>query len=165
MASPLRLRVLRELYDGPLTNSEVAERLGRDKATVLHHVRVLVDAGFLEPLPVRRGPRGSRERPYRSTGKSWWLDVEDAPDRPRIAEAMVRAFLEEVTRPGADPSPTRLALRLSPGRRADLEARLDAIVREFAALPPEPDGDPSALFLAFYRRPSAVPADSPAPAP
>jgi DNA-binding transcriptional ArsR family regulator len=59
----VRLRIIRELYDGPLTNNELAHQLGRGKATVLHHVRVLLNTGFVEALPPRPGPRGSRERP------------------------------------------------------------------------------------------------------
>lgn len=63
LAHPVRLRIIRELYDGPLTNNELAHQLGRGKATVLHHVRVLLNTGFVEALPPRPGPRGSRERP------------------------------------------------------------------------------------------------------
>src|SRR6185312_11020216 len=76
IASALRLRVLRLCSDEPLTNKEIAARLGRNPATVLHHVRTLVDTGFLEAMPVRRGTRGSREVPYRATGKSWLMDAE-----------------------------------------------------------------------------------------
>ena len=42
----------------PLTNREIAERLDRNPATVLHHVRTLVDRGFLAREPTRRGTRG-----------------------------------------------------------------------------------------------------------
>ena len=71
LASTLRMRILRVCLNEPRTNKEIAERLGRDPATILHHVRRLVDTGFLEALPPRRGARGSREIPYVATGKSW----------------------------------------------------------------------------------------------
>lgn len=150
LGSALRLRVIRELYDGPLTNNEIAARLGRDKATVLHHVRVLAAAGFLEALPPRRGARGSRERPYRSTGKSWRL--EGTGTLPSVADAGTRAFVEEVTQEWAQPSSSRLALRLSPARHAELGERLDRLLQEFAELPPDPDGQPWAVFVSVYRR-------------
>ena len=70
IASPLRLRILRATLHEPRTNKEIAETLGLNPATVLHHVRTLVDTGFLIEQPVRRGPRGSRERPYLASGKT-----------------------------------------------------------------------------------------------
>ena len=67
LASGLRLRILRMCLDEPLTNREIAAGLGRNPATVLHHVRTLVDTGILEPQEVRRGRRGARcvRRPSR----------------------------------------------------------------------------------------------------
>src|SRR5439155_18198906 len=47
LASGIRLRILRLCLDRPLTNKEIAERLDANPATVLHHVRKLVDTGFL----------------------------------------------------------------------------------------------------------------------
>lgn len=151
LSSPVRLRIIREVFDAPLTNNQIAARLGRDKATVLHHVRALVDTGFLEALPPRAGPRGSRERPYRSTGKSWRLDVSDYPHRTGIEDAMLGAFLEEVP-DAAKRSTSRLALRLTASRREELEQRLDQILREYADHPPDPDGDSLAVFLTIYLR-------------
>ena len=75
IASPLRLRILRITLHEPHTNKEIAEALGSNPASVLHHVRTLVDTGFLIEQSVRRGPRGSRERPYLASGKSWYVDT------------------------------------------------------------------------------------------
>ena len=96
MASAIRLRILRLCLDGALTNKEIAARLGRDPATVLYHVRRLVDTGFLVAEPVRRGVRGSREVPYRATGKSWVLDVVDEKAKKAGTAAMFEAFLADV---------------------------------------------------------------------
>src|SRR4051795_6284466 len=98
LASAVRLRILRLGLDEPLTNQEIAARLGRNPATVLHHVRTLVDTGFLEAQPVRRGTRGAREVPYLSTGKSWLMDLEDRP--PPSRDPLLAAFLEEVAAVG-----------------------------------------------------------------
>src|SRR3954452_3801988 len=123
MAHPDRLRIIRLTFDAELTNKELAERLGRDPGTTLHHVRTLVDTGFLEALEPRRGARGSRERPYRSTGKSWTLDLgPGSPDAD--TDAMVDAFRAEVREaPPAERRLTRLALRLSPAQRDELQRR------------------------------------------
>ena len=42
----------------PRTNKEIAEVLGLNPASVLHHVRTLVDTGFLIEQPIRRGAAG-----------------------------------------------------------------------------------------------------------
>src|SRR3954452_293038 len=74
LASTVRLRIIRMTRVEPLTNARIAELLGRDPATTLHHVRRLAGPGFLEPLATRRGARGAREIPYRPTDLSWNLD-------------------------------------------------------------------------------------------
>ena len=149
LASGLRLRILRLCLDEPRTNREIAERLGRNPATILHHVRTLVDTGFLLAEPVRRGTRGSREIPYRATGLSWALDIDDhrGPD----VRAMLEAFLAEVH--DVDPQQvlsSRLGLRLRRDELDEFAQRLQEVLDEYAARPPSPDGDPVSVFLAIH---------------
>ena len=75
LASALRLRILRLCLDRARTNKELAKLLAVNPATMLHHVRTLVETGFLVAEDERRGSRGARELPYRATGKSWTLSV------------------------------------------------------------------------------------------
>ncbi|MBF5080908.1 winged helix-turn-helix transcriptional regulator [Quadrisphaera sp. INWT6] len=154
--------------DTPMTNAAIAERLGLNAATALHHVRTLVASEFLEPMPSTRGRRGARSVPYRATRKSWVLDER------RSARAMVEAFTQTLpvllgdddaadrpagTTPatGAVPDPelqvARLGLRLDDDGRAELQRRLDEVLDEFATRPPTPDGAPVSLFLALHRDP------------
>src|SRR3954470_1355290 len=100
LASAVLLRILRLCLDEPLTNKEIAARLGRNPATVLHHVRTLLDTGFLVAGPVRRGARGSRERPYRATRLSWALDFGD--DGGEQSGIMLETFLQEVRTAGVE---------------------------------------------------------------
>ena len=88
MAHPLRLRILRLCLHDAMTNKELAERLGKDPATVLHHVRLLVRTGFLAPEEVRTGARGALEKPYRATGKSWVLSAA-TPEQGKVEQAAV----------------------------------------------------------------------------
>ena len=70
LASSLRLRILLICLGEPHTNKEIAGTLSMDPANVLHHVRTLVRAGFLEAETQRPGTRGAREIPYMATRTS-----------------------------------------------------------------------------------------------
>jgi DNA-binding CsgD family transcriptional regulator len=101
LAHPLRLRILRLCIDQALTNRQLAERLGRDPGTVLHHVRTLVATGFLVPDEVRQGEKGALEKPYHSTGKSWSLSLDEGPAvETSASQAMLEAFLAELAEAG-----------------------------------------------------------------
>ena len=151
LAHPDRLRIIRLTFDESLTNKQLAERLGRNPGTTLYHLRMLVATGFVAAEESRRGARGAAEVPYRSTGKSWTLDIGE-PD-PDVTGAMVEAFRAELLESPVDTRrASRLALRLSPERRAELEARLEALVEEAASWPRDPDGEPWALFVALHQR-------------
>lgn len=142
MAHPLRLRILRLCLHEALTNREIADRLDRDPASTLHHVRTLVRTGFLAADPVRTGARGALEKPYRATGKSWVLSLSRSDDRLATAVAMLDAARDEALAAGPDSLLTdaRLGLRLSEAAIAELTDRITALVAEYAALPPDPDG-------------------------
>src|SRR3954469_14375633 len=100
LANPIRLRILRLCIDGWLTNKQLADRLGRDPGTVLHHVRLLVDTGFLEVGEVRPGPKGALEKPYRATGKSWEVSVGEVEGDAMLV-APIDALREEVLEAGS----------------------------------------------------------------
>jgi predicted ArsR family transcriptional regulator len=149
VASAVRLRILRMCWSEALTNKELAERLGRNPATVLHHVRTLVDAGFLAAQPVRRGTRGSREVPYRATGKSWLMDVDDRP--PLEHDPLLAAFLEEVAEVGERTlQSSRLGLRLSPENLDEFRRRLHGLLDEYARRPMDPDAEHWSLYLGMH---------------
>jgi predicted ArsR family transcriptional regulator len=153
LAHPDRLRIIRLTYDAALTNKELAERLGRNPGTTLYHLRMLVATGFVAAEQPRRGARGASEVPYRSTGKSWTLDVGE-PDTD-VTGAMVEAFRAEILEsPVESRRSSRLALRLTPAQREDLLQRLETIVEEAASWPRADDGEPWALFVAMHERPT-----------
>ncbi|ONI87194.1 ArsR family transcriptional regulator [Saccharothrix sp. ALI-22-I] len=148
LASAVRLRIIRLTYGRAMTNKEIAERLGKDPATTLHHVRKLVATGFLEAQPARTGNRGAREIPYKSTGLSWQLTKERSPYATETGEAMLQAFLGEVADVGpAAVDQIRLVVRVD---RAELKRRLRSLFDELAAEPAHPDGERVAIYLALY---------------
>jgi GNAT superfamily N-acetyltransferase len=154
LAHPLRLRIIRLLYDRSLTNRELARALGENPATVLHHVRTLLRTGFIAAEPERPGPRGTVEKPYRSTGRSWSLKIEDDRGLADVSRAAFDAFVAEVNDayPEADLHTSRLAVNLTPEARLALDEKLGAVLAEYAVTAPDSAGEPSAVFVATHRR-------------
>ena len=149
LASAVRLRILRLCLHEPLTNKELAARLDRNPATVLHHVRTLVDTGFLVPEAERRGTRGAREVPYRATRKSWLMD--DAGGAGAARDVVLAAFLEEVAAVGeARLESSRLGLRLAPEDLLEFRGRLHGLLDEYARRPPDPDGEKWSLYVGMH---------------
>ena len=149
LASALRLRILRICLSEPRTNQEIAQILGRDPASILHHIRTLVRTGFLERQEERRGARGAREVPYLATRKSWLLDVAE---RDRI---MLDTFLEEAGLvPVAELDMTRLGLRLPAAQMDEFRSRLQDLLEEFSGRPDDPNAPAWSLFFALHPDPN-----------
>jgi hypothetical protein len=153
LANPLRLRILRLCLDEALTNKQIADRLGRDPGSTLHHVRLLVDTGFLAAGDVRHGARGALEKPYRATGKSWEVQVTDDVAGPSTHLAMVDAFREELAEAGPDELVvlSRFANVLNEESRRQFVGRLEALIEEFARRH-DPDGTPLAFLVGGHVR-------------
>ncbi|HEU4841527.1 MAG TPA: helix-turn-helix domain-containing protein [Ilumatobacteraceae bacterium] len=153
MAHPVRLRIIRLCLHEALTNKQLADRLDQDPATVLHHVRTLCAAGFLEAEPARPGRRGALEKPYRSTGKSWILSIADPDDRLTSVVATIDALRAEVIEAGPEGVRvnSRLGLRLGEDEAAELAARIDELVQSYAARPPSADGELFGLYVSLHR--------------
>src|SRR3954468_13435567 len=128
LASTLRLRILRATLHEPHTNKEIAQALGLNPASVLHHVRTLVDTGFLIEQPTRRGARGSRERPYLASGKSFYVStglngLEGADN------LLLTTFLEKIKGlPAGQLESTRLGFRLTAEYRQRVQERLQDLL-------------------------------------
>jgi DNA-binding transcriptional ArsR family regulator len=95
LGHPLRLRVLEMLGGGgdePLTNRELAQRLGVDPGHMHFHVRMLLRAGLIERADGGKG----REKPYRARART----VRVAPQllSSRLTTDLQAAMLDEVQR-------------------------------------------------------------------
>jgi DNA-binding transcriptional ArsR family regulator len=130
LGHPLRLRILRLAGQREMTNKQLADRLGKDPGTVLYHVRQLVDAGLLEAAQVRTGESGALEKPYRSTGRSWWID---RPLDNADADIPLEAFEAELREAGPDSVQTfeRFTLHLSHEELVELDRRILAVLDEY----------------------------------
>jgi DNA-binding transcriptional ArsR family regulator len=151
MASAVRIRIMRLCLDQALTNKEIAQRLGANPATVLHHVRKLVDTGFLAPQQERAGARGAREIPYLATRKSWALRLGEE-FWPAMSTAMIDVFRTEVAQLGdpAQVNASRLGLRLDKEQYELLNQRFKVLFDEVTGWEPGPEARPYSLFLAIH---------------
>lgn len=145
LASPLRWRILRLCLHEPRTNRELAAALGRNPGSMLHHVRALVEVGFLEPLQPRAGTRGAREIPYRATGLTW-----HGSEAPLVGPVLVQTFLDEIA--GVHPSDlhvSRLGVRLTPEAEREAIERVAALL-EWLRSKDDPAGEPASYFIAAH---------------
>jgi predicted ArsR family transcriptional regulator len=146
LASPLRMRILRLCLHEARTNKELADELGVNPGTLLHHIRTLVDTGFLVAEEPRRGPRGAREVPYLATRRSWNSGNDD------ISQTLIETFLQEIQ--GLPPERIqiiRLGLKLNAASRDELLERMYALFEEYKDRPADADGEP--LSLMFVEHP------------
>jgi len=150
LAHGLRWRILRVTLNKPMTNKQIAERLGRDPGTTLYHVKILVKEGFLTAEEPRSGKRGAHEIPYRATGKSWRIRLK--PDAGNTT-AILDAVREEVAEMGDHAAVTslRLGVRLKPADLVELKKRILAIGAEFEPLD-DPDSEPVGILAIVHRR-------------
>lgn len=146
LSSPVRFRILRACLHESRTNKEIADLLEMNPATTLHHVRTLVAAGFLAAEEPRTGKRGAREIPYRSTGATWGRHI------PNVSHVLIETFLEETRELESDDMDIwRLGVKLTPEDRAEMMGRIREVMEEYALREPDPEGEPTSLFLAHYR--------------
>ena len=145
LSSPLRLRVLRLCAFESRTNKELAELLGVNPGTMLHHVRTLVQTGYLAAQPERTGAQGAREVPYRATGLSWRTSM------PGGSPVLIETFLQQIE--GVDPDDldtTWLGLKLTPEHREEFQRRNYELVSEFKEREADADGETYSVFTAFH---------------
>ena len=152
LASPLRMRILRLCLHESRTNRELAEELGVNPGSLLHHVRSLVATGFLAAEEPRSGARGAREIPYRATGRSWRSGGE------ALGPMLVQTFLQEIE--GLAPEEvqiTRLGLKLNAQNHREMSERFLALFVEYKERGADPDGEPISLMFAEHPERSKTP--------
>ncbi len=144
LASPLRMRILRLCLHEPRTNKELADLLGVNPGSMLHHVRALTEHGFLAAEEPRRGARGAREVPYRATGLSWHSGTAE------MMPVLVETFLQEIEGvPPEDLALIRMGLKLTKHRQDELYQRMRELIVEYS-LTPDAEGEFTSVFVAAH---------------
>ncbi|MFD4958195.1 ArsR/SmtB family transcription factor [Microbacterium sp. NPDC058389] len=145
LSSPLRLRVLRLCAFESRTNKELAELLGLNPGTMLHHVRTLVQTGYLAAEPERTGAQGAREVPYRATGLSWRTSM------PGGSPVLIETFLQQIEGvPDDELDVTWMGLKVNAEHKAEFQRRLYELVNEFKERGVDADGDTYSFFSALH---------------
>lgn len=136
LSSAVRWRVLRACLNEALTNKELADRLGVNPGSMLHHVRTLVATGFLAAEEVRRGARNAVEIPYRTTDLVWAAGRSSAGFGDFLLEDV------ELSQTHGEAKAWRTIVRTDEAGRIELQRRLEALLAEFGA---PGEGDQGAL--------------------
>lgn len=121
LGHPTRHRLLFALGQGDATISQLAAALDSNKGNVAHHLRVLADAGLVEPAGTRQ-VRGGTEQYFRRAARA--LSFGDAA----TTEVAFRAIAAEIAAARPDPFLVHRTLRLT----AEHAGRLLAVLREVA---------------------------------
>jgi DNA-binding transcriptional ArsR family regulator len=140
LGHPMRHRMLAALGQGEATISQLAAALGSNKGNIAHHLKVLADAGLVQPAGTRQ-VRGGTEQYYRRAPADLLIPGAAA------AEAAFSTLAAEAR--SADPGAflTLRTLRLTPGHAE----RLTAALRDLASQPEDSDGQPCSLLLGLYQ--------------
>lgn len=88
LTSPARNEVLSALGEGPATVRALAERLGRSRQALYHHLSIMERAGLVGVV-ASEGEGREQERVYGLLAEG--LQMTDGPPRPRELETLVRA--------------------------------------------------------------------------
>jgi DNA-binding transcriptional ArsR family regulator len=145
LASPLRMRILRFCLHEGHSNREIAHEFDLNPGTSLHHVRALVDTGFLAAEQPRPGKRGATEIPYRATGASWRTEM------PNQGPILVQTFLDDIQ--GLDPDDLgvwRLGFKVNEATERELSDRITNLLVEFKDRGPDADGRPLSIMVALH---------------
>jgi DNA-binding transcriptional ArsR family regulator len=90
VAHPVRIRLLEELgVDGPLTATQLSERVGESPANCSWHLRQLARYGFVEEA----GGGTGRQRPWKIVMQGHeWDEADEDPEVRRAGQALSRVF-------------------------------------------------------------------------
>ncbi len=164
-ADPARTRILSIIQNQPATAKQIADRLGIPPGTVGHHLQVLEAAGLAQ-VTARRLVRGIVAKYYTRTARIFTFNLpHEVVGVPSVTLKMLsdaRGELCDTMAAIGDDASLLTAfphLRMSERRMEEFHAKLEALVDEFIAGPPDDEGQVYGLAVAFFVAPGYMQRD------
>jgi DNA-binding transcriptional ArsR family regulator len=133
LGDPLRHLLLDLVLERAMSVTELAERVGRPRGSVAHHVDILVEVGLLQVVRTRK-VRAIDERFYGRTARTiYFPDEAHGNDLPFFADA--RAMFDDDESDDPPGVFTMRAVRIPEERAAAFVERLEALALEFSSSP------------------------------
>jgi DNA-binding transcriptional ArsR family regulator len=158
LGDPLRLLIVDLVLEKAMSVTELAERVGRPRGSVAHHVDVLVAAGLVQVVRTRK-VRAVEERFYGRAATSYVMPHVPG-EFPFLNEVLAEVDLNSVE-PDRPSGVTYRRARIPADRATEFGERLLQLALEFVAEPREGDTE-YGLYLALFptnrhvgRRPDA----------
>ena len=148
LSEPVRLLVLDLVLERAMTVTELADRIGKAKGTVAHHVDVLVASGLLKVVRTRQ-VRAVTERFYGRAAQTIVFTDVPTDDLPFFAAARAEADWEAMRDDCHGGGFTMRHARIPHERATEFVARLEALALEFSRLPREGDREYALLVGVF----------------
>jgi DNA-binding transcriptional ArsR family regulator len=163
-----RHRIVTLLVDEPLTAKDLAERLNIGRTRLYYHLGILSQHGLIRVVDTRM-VSGIAERTYRAVARTFRVDrtlLASQASEAEISDAQA-SIIDEVARDlraraaSAEPAEnddvlvSRTFLSLNDERRAELRARLSALIEEYRSS--DRDGTATEVAIALFTPLAAAP--------
>ena len=159
----VRLTIVDLVLERAMTVTELAERLGRPRGSVAHHVQVLVDAGLLQVVRTRK-VRAVEERYYGRTGRTILFRTVPG-ELPFVRDAIAEADYDRLARDDDCAGGfTYRHARIPAARASEWADRLQALALEFTAEPRAGDVE-YAMYVGVFPTTRRVAPPTPSTAP
>jgi DNA-binding transcriptional ArsR family regulator len=134
LGDPLRQLLLDLVLERAMTVSELADRVGRPRGTVAHHVNLLLDVGLLRVVRTRK-VRAIEERFYGRTARTiTFPDHAHADDLPFLRDARAVADLDAMAK-DLPSGFTMRSVRIPDAAAAEFLGRVMDLALEFSRSP------------------------------
>jgi DNA-binding transcriptional ArsR family regulator len=156
---PVRVKILGIIQQRPATAKQIADILGIAPGTAGHHLQVLEAAGLAQVV-ARRIVRGIVAKYYTRTARIFTFDFGDdlSLAATPVGDILAHAHDEHVESVAAYGKDAVLTcgyprVRLSADKAKAYQERLDALIEEFLAEEPDPEGQVYGLVEALFLAP------------
>jgi len=157
LGDPLRLLIVDLVLERAMSVTELAERVGRPRGSVAHHVKLLERAGLLQVVRTRK-VRAIEERFYGRSATTYVMH-HDSGKFPFLGEMLAEVDTERALSDGEATRVTYRRARIPSERAAEFGERLIQLSLEFVAEPRSGDTE-YGVYLALFptNRPAVPPA-------